>query len=59
MVLGVKGKDMLIEHSSEDQLYEINGPKKKYSSLLHLASILKIVKNVLILLISPLRLIRD
>lgn len=29
LVLGVKGKDMLIEHSIEDQLYEINGPKKK------------------------------
>lgn len=27
-MLDVRGKDMLIEYSSEDQLYEINGPKK-------------------------------
>lgn len=44
LVLGVKAKDMLIEHINEDQLYEINGPKNKYSSLLQLASILEIVK---------------
>lgn len=44
LVLGVKAKDMLIEHINGDQLYEINGPKNKYSSLLQLASILKIVK---------------
>lgn len=30
LVLGVKEKDTLIEHSSKDQLYEINGPKKKF-----------------------------
>lgn len=43
-VLGVKGKDVLIEHINEDQLCEISGPKNKYSSLLHLAYVLKIVK---------------
>lgn len=43
LVLGDKRKDTLIEHSSKDQLYEINGPKKIFS-FLHLASTLKIVK---------------